>query len=103
MAVSHGLEAAQPTAAATCRDVRLSMTDQNKCDTEVKSATNESVRQQVVAQYQSKAALNGKSATTPSATAPAAPTTPGVDTTLPSTVPPSSSATPHPSAPVSPD
>ena len=100
-ALSHGLEAAQTSATTTCRDARLSMIDQNKCNTEVKSAATESARQQVVAQYQSKAALSGKATTSPSATAPA-PTTPGVDTTLPSTVPSASSATPSASAPAAP-
>jgi hypothetical protein len=102
MALSHGLEAAQPSATATCKDVRLSMTDQNKCDTEVKSAATDSARQQVIAQYQSKAAMNTKSTTAPSAT-PASPTTPGVDETLPSTVPPSPSTVPSPSTPATPD
>jgi hypothetical protein len=101
LALSHGLEAAQPSATATCKDVRLSMTDQNKCTTEVKSAVTDAARQQVIAQYQSKAAMRNNTTPIPSAM-PAPQTTPGVDETLPSTGPQSSSSTPSPHAPATP-
>jgi hypothetical protein len=63
--LTSGLEAAQ-TSANACRDARLSLPDQTRCDTDLKAASSDTAKKQVIAQYQAKADMPARPMTAPS-------------------------------------